>query len=142
MRRVLWIISLVTLATVIAAIVAQALTVTQAIYYTPSGQPTNPSAVTQAVTILGVAGIFSLPLAAGTFVLGIVASGLEHRSGWLVAVVVAGMLAFVGMLVMVWILLSERSPIALQTPLLVIPLVTLAYAVLPASPRSVTSVAA
>jgi hypothetical protein len=142
MKRALQIVSLVTLITVIAAMVAQALTVTQGIYYDPNGQPVNPSTLTLIVTILGVAGLLSLPLIAANGILGIVVTGLERRYGWLVAVVVAGMLALVGLFGMIWILLSVQSPIAFQTPLIIVPLVTLAYTLAPASRRTAVSVTA
>lgn len=139
MKRALQIVSLVTLGAVLAAQVAQALTVTQGIYYDPSGQPVNPSTLTLVVTILGVAGIIALPLTAATFALGVVATGLARRYGWLAAVVVAGGLALVGLFGMIWVLLSVQSPIAFQTPFALIPLVTLAYTLLPAQRRMTAS---
>ena len=135
MRRALLIVSLLTLVTALAALVAQALTVTQGIYYGPNGQPVHPSSLTLLVTILGVAGVLSLPLTAATFLLGVVVTALERRYRWLVALLVAAGLVFVGLFAMIWILLSERSPIAFQTPLALIPLVTLAYVLRPASRR-------
>ena len=132
MRRALLIVSLLTLVTALAALVAQALTVTQGIYYDPNGQPVHPSTLTLIVTILGVAGVLSLPLTAATFLLGIIVTALERRYVWLVALLVAAGLVFVGLFAMIWILLSERSPLAFQTPLALIPLVTLAYVSLPA----------
>ena len=132
MRRPLVIVSLLTLVTALAALVAQMLTVTQGIYYDPNGQPVHPSTLTQVVTILGVAGVLSLPLTAATFLLGVVVTALERRYVWLVALLVAAGLVFVGLFAMIWILLSERSPLAFQTPLALIPLVTLAYVSLPA----------
>ena len=132
MRRALLMVSLLALVTALAALVAQALTVTQGIYYDPNGQPVHPSTLTQVVTILGVAGVLSLPLTAATFLLGIIVTALERRYVWLVALLVAAGLVFVGLFAMIWILLSERSPIAFQTPLALIPLVTLAYVSLPA----------
>lgn len=139
MKRALQIVSLVTLITVVAAMVAQVLTVTQGITYDPNGQPVNPSTLTLIVTILGVAGMLSLPLTAVDGVLGIVVTGLEQHYVWLIAVVVAGLLALVGLLVMIWILLSVESPIAFQTPFVLVPLVTLAYTLAPASPRTVAA---
>ncbi len=139
MKRILQILSLVTLITVIAAMVAQALTVAQGITYDQNGQPVNPSTLTMIVTILGVAGMLSLPLTAANGVLGIVVTGLERRYAWLVAVMVAGALALVGLFVMIWILLSVQSPIALQAPFVIVPLVTLAYTLAPAPRRAATS---
>ncbi|HEY7778688.1 MAG TPA: hypothetical protein VIC85_00620 [Ktedonobacterales bacterium] len=45
------------------------------------------------------------------------------------ALVVAGMLALVGLVGMAWVLLSANSPIAFVTPLAMVPLVALFYAV-------------
>ena len=139
MRRALLIVSLLTLVTALAALVAQALTVTQGIYYDPNGQPVHPSTLTLIVTILGVAGVLSLPLTAATFLLGVVVTALERRYRWLAALLVAGGLALAGLFAVIWILLSERSPLAFQTPLALIPLVTLAYVFLPAPRRVVAS---
>jgi hypothetical protein len=83
--------------------------------------------------------MLSLPLTAVDGALGIVVTGLEQRYAWLVAVVVAGLLALVGLFAMIWILLSVESPIAFQAPFLVVPLVTLAYTLAPASRRVVPS---
>ena len=139
MKRALQIVSLVTLITVVAAMVAQALTVTQGITYDSNGQPVNPSTLMLIVTILGVAGMVSLPLTAVDGVLGILVTGLEQRYAWLVAVVVAGALALVGLFVMIWILLSVQSPIAFQALFVIVPLVTLAYTLAPVSRRTVAS---
>ncbi len=139
MKRALQIVSLVTLITVLAAMVAQALTVSQGITYNSNGQPVNPSTLTLIVTILGVAGMLSLPLTVADGVLGIVVTGLERRYGWLIAVVVAGALALVGFFVMIWILLSVQTPIAFQAPFVIVPLVTLAYTLVPAPRRMATS---
>lgn len=136
MKRAVQIISLLALLTVMAAIVSQALTVTQGIYYDPNGQPVNPSTMTQVVTILGIAGLLALPLVAGAFILGLIATVLDRRYGWLVAVLIAGAVALVGLFAMAWVLLSERSLLAFQTPLAVVPLVTLAYTLAPARGRA------
>ena len=139
MKRLVQIVSLATLITVVAAMVAQALTVTQGITYDQNGQPVNPSTLTLIVTILGVAGMLSLPLTAADGVLGIIGAGLEQRFAWFIAVLVAGLLALAGFFVMIWILLSVESPIAFQTPFVLVPLVTLAYTLAPASPRTVAA---
>lgn len=136
MKRAVQIISLLALLTVMAAIVSQALTVTQGIYYDSNGQPVNPSTMTQVVTILGIAGLLGLPLVAGAFILGLIAITLDRRYGWLVAVLIAGAVALVGLFAMAWVLLSERSLLAFQTPLAVVPLVTLAYTMGPARGRA------
>lgn len=139
MKRLVQIVSLATLITVVAAMVAQALTVTQGITYDQNGQPVNPSTLTLIVTILGVAGMLSLPLTAVDGVLGIIGAGLAQHYVWLIAVVVAGLLALVGFFVMIWILLSVESPIAFQTPFVLVPLVTLAYTLATAAPRTVAA---
>ena len=137
MRRALLIVSLLTLVTALAALVAQTLTVTQGISYDPNGQPVNPTALTLIVTILGIVGLLALPLAAANFILGIVVTALERRYVWLGALVVAAGLVFVGLFAMMWILLSVQNPLAFQTPLALIPLVTLAYVSPPARRRRV-----
>jgi hypothetical protein len=139
MRRALLIVSVLTLATALAALVAQTLTVNKGIYYDPGGQPVNPTTLTRIVTILGVAGLLAFPFAATNFVLGIITTALERRYRWLAALLVAGGLALAGLFAVIWILLSERSPLAFQTPLALIPLVTLAYVFLPAPRRAVAS---
>jgi hypothetical protein len=137
MRPALLIVSLLTLITTLAALVAQTLTVTQGISYDPNGQPIHPTTLTLIVTILGVAGLFSLPLAATNFLLGVIVTALERRYLWLVALLVAAGLVILGLFAMIWMLLSERSPLAFQTPLALIPLVALAFISLPA-PRRVS----
>ncbi len=92
MKRALQIVSLITLIMALAALVAQALTVAQGIYYDSNGQPVNPSTLTLIVTILGVAGMISLPLTAVDFVFGIVVAGLEQRYIWIVVLLVSAML--------------------------------------------------
>ena len=139
MKRALQIISLVTLVTVIAAMVAQVLTVMQDITYNSNGQPVNPSTLTLIVTILGVAGMLSPPLTAADGVLGIVVTGLDRRYAWLAAVVAAGLVALVGFFAMILVILSVESPVAFQTPFVLIPLVTLAYTLAPSPRRAVTS---
>lgn len=83
--------------------------------------------------------MLSLPLTAVDGVLGIVVTGLERRYVWLAAVVVAGVLALLGLLVMIWILLSVESPIAFQAPFALVPLVTLAYTLAPTPRRTVAA---
>jgi hypothetical protein len=101
MKRALQIVSIITLVMVLAAIVAQALTVAQGIYYDPNGQPVNPTALTQVVIILGVVGILALPLTAVNFVFGIVVAGLEQRYIWIVVLLVAAVLVGVGLFAMI-----------------------------------------
>ena len=139
MKRLLQIVSFITLITVFAAMVAQALTVTQGITYNSNGQPVNPSTLTLVITILGVAGMLSLPLTLVDGVLGIIVAGLEQRYAWLVAVVVAGALALVGFFAMILVILSVQSPIAFQAPFVLVPLVTLAYTLTPTLRRTAAS---
>jgi hypothetical protein len=139
MKRALQIVSISTLVTVFAALVAQVLTVTWGIYYNPNGLPVNPSTLTQVVLILGVVGILALPLTAVNFVFGIVVAGLEQRYIWIVVLLVAAVLVGVGLFAMIWILLSVQSPIAFQALFVIVPLVTLAYTLAPVSRRTVAS---
>lgn len=141
MKRGTQIVSLLALALALAAQVAQALTITQGITYDPQGQPVNPSTLTLIVTILGVAGLLSLPLILASFILGVIATTLERRYGWLAAIIVAGALSLVGFFAMIWILLSANVPVAFQTPLALAPLVTLLYTLLPARRNAVAMVA-
>ena len=136
MKRALWIVSLLTVVALGAASVGQALVVIVGVTYTPEGTPVDPTP--QAVVVgdlAGVGGVLALPLAVATFVLGLVATAEDRRYGWLVAVVAAGVAAFVGLVGMAWVLLSVRSPIAFQAPLAVIPLVTLLYRLVGATRR-------
>jgi hypothetical protein len=133
MKHALQIVSIITLVMVLAAIVAQG------IYYDPNGQPVNPTALTQVVIILGVVGILALPLTAVNFVFGIVVAGLEQRYIWIVVLLVAAVLVGAGLFAMIWILLSVQSPIAFQTPFALIPLVTLAYTLLPVQRRTLAA---
>ncbi len=133
------IISVLTLVTLVAAIVGQALTYALGIVYDPNGQPVDPTPLNQAITYGGaVGGILSLPLTATTFILGLVVMAGERHFGWLAALVVAGVVAFVGLIAMAWVLLSVTSPIAFQTPLVTIPVVTLLSNFGPARPSANT----
>jgi flagellar basal body-associated protein FliL len=71
-----------------------------------------------------IAGLGAMPLALAAFILGVVVTADEKRSAWLVAVIVAGVLALVGLGGMAWVLLSASSLVAFQTPLVVVPIVT------------------
>jgi hypothetical protein len=135
MKRALWIVSLLAVVALGAAIVGQALVVIMGVTYTPDGTPVDPTP--QAVVVADLAafgGVLALPLAVATFVLGVVATAEDRRYGWLAAVLAAGIAAFVGLVGMAWVVLSVRSPIAFQTPFAVIPLVTLLYSLV-AAPR-------
>ena len=135
MKRVLWIVSLLTVVALGAAIVGQALVVIMGVTYTPDGTPVDPTPQAVVVADLaGFGGVLALPLAVATFVLGVVATAEDRRSGWLAAIVTAGIAAFVGLVGMAWVILSANSPVAFQTPLAVIPLVTLLYSLV-ATPR-------
>jgi hypothetical protein len=135
MKRALWIVSLLAVVALGAAIVGQALVVIMGVTYTPEGTPVDPTP--QAVVVGDLAtfgGVLALPLAMATFVLGVVATAEDRRYGWLAAMVTAGVVAFVGLVGMAWVILSANSPVAFQTPLAVIPLVTLLYSLV-ATPR-------
>jgi hypothetical protein len=135
------IVSLLTLVALGAAIAGQALVVALGVYYTPDGQPVDPTPLAVTVSILaGFGGLLAMPLALATFILGLVATAVHQRYGWLVAAIVAGALSLVGLVSMAWVLLSVRSPIAFQAPLIVIPLVTLAYSLWPQRGRRTTAI--
>jgi ABC-type multidrug transport system permease subunit len=143
MKRALLILSLATLVVLGAVIVAQALIYTNGITYDPHGQPVHPTrlaVVTSAVA--GYGAVLALALAALDFVFGIVVIGFSRRFGWLIAVIVAGILSYMGLFVMAWVLLSANSPIAAQTPFVLIPLVTLLYSLIPVRTSSAAPVAA
>jgi hypothetical protein len=132
MRRALVILALLTLLSLLAAIVGQALVYRWGVTYSPEGQPTNPTPQAYAASDLaGFGALLSMPLAFVTFILGIVATANAHRYGWLTALLVAGFLALAGLVAMAWILLSSTSPLAFQTPLVLVPLVTLPSALFP-----------
>jgi hypothetical protein len=133
MKRALRIVSVLTLVALGAAIIGQSLVFGLGVSYTPSGQLVHPTPLALIASALaGFGGIASMPLTLVTFFLGLVATADERRYGWLVALVIAGGLAFVGLLGMAWIILSGNSPVAFQTPLVMIPLVTLLYSFFPA----------
>jgi hypothetical protein len=127
MRRVLWIVSLVTLVVLGAGILGQALIVLFGVYYAPSGDPADPTPLAVIVTALDLGGLIAMPLTAAALILGLITTAQDRRYGWLVAVVLATLLACVGLIGMAWVILSVNSPIAFQTPLAAIALVTAAY---------------
>jgi hypothetical protein len=127
MKRVLWVLSLVTLVVLGAGILGQALIVLFGVYYTPSGDPANPTLLAVIATALGLGGLIAMPLTAATLILGLITTAQDRRYGWLAAVVIATLLACVGLIGMAWVILSVNSPIAFQTPLAAIALVTAAY---------------
>lgn len=133
MKRALRIVSVLTLVSLGAAIIGQALVFALGVSYTPSGQLVHPTPLALvASSLAGFGSIASMPLTFVTFILGLIVTADERRYGWLVALVVAGGLAFVGLLGMAWVILSGNSPVAFQTPLVGIPLVTLLSAFFPA----------
>ena len=132
MKSALRIISVLTLVTLAAAIVGQALTYTLGIVYDSNGQPVDPTTLNQVVTYGGAIGsILSMPLTGATFILGLIATTEARRFGWVAAIAFAGGFALVGLVAMAWVLLSVASPIAFQTPLVVIPVVTLLFSLAP-----------
>jgi hypothetical protein len=140
MKRALCIVSVLTLVALGAAIIGQALVFALGFSYTPSGQLVHPTPLALVASALaGFGGIASMPLTFVTFILGLVGTADERRYGWLVALIVAGGLAFVGLLAMAWVILSGNSPVAFQTPLVGVPLVTLLYGLFPARRRPAAS---
>jgi hypothetical protein len=136
MKPALRIVSMLTLVTLAAAIVGQILIYAVGIRYGPSGQPINPTPLNVVLSNAApLGGIIAMPLAFAAFILGLVATITDYRPGWVAAVAVAGVIAVVGLVTIAWVLLSVASPIAFQTPLLAIPLVTTLYSVL-AAPRT------
>ena len=128
MKRALCIVSVLTLVVLGIASLGQALVFAWDVTYTPDGtvaDPTPQAVIASAAAAIG--GILSMPLAAATFVLGVIATSQEKRYGWLAAL---------GILGMAWVLLSTRSPIAFQLPLATIALVTMLYCLVPASRRA------
>lgn len=132
MKRVLLVLSLITLVALGAAIVAQALIFTNGITFDPHGQPVHPTRLAVVATVIaGYGAVLGMALAALDFVIGIVVIGFGRRFGWLIAIIVAGVLSYVGLFVMAWVLLSANSPVAAQAPFVLIPLVTLLYSIIP-----------
>lgn len=127
MKRLVWIVSLSTLVVLGAGILGQALIVILGVYYTPNGDLADPTPLAIVATALDLGGLLAMPLTAAALVLGLVVIAQDRRYGWLVVLVVATLLACVGLLGMAWILLSVNSPIAFQTPLAAISLVTALY---------------
>ena|SRR5215469_10960167 len=136
MKRVLRIVSVVTLVVASVGVSGQALVVALGIFYTPTGQPVNPTLVTLIVTYMAGVGLYlSLLLCPVTGILGFVAMALRKQYRWIAALVVAGVLSMTGLFWMIWILLSSSSPIALITPLTLIPFTTFIYS-LQADPQT------
>jgi hypothetical protein len=128
MKRALLILSLITLFALIAAEIGQTLIETQGVTYDPNGRIVDSTPLAVFSTVLASAGLLlSFPLSLATFIVGLVAMILRHQSRWVVAVIVAGVLGFMGLLVMAWVLLSTNSPVTLVLPFILVPLVTLLY---------------
>jgi hypothetical protein len=128
MQRVLLGVSIITLLGIGVAIIGQILMVTQGITYTPSGQPTDPTPLNTIISFMaGIGGALSMPLSFVTFIFGIIVMAQRNQTRWLIATVVAGILAVCGLIGMAWILLSANSSIAFVTPLALISIVTLLY---------------
>jgi hypothetical protein len=82
------------------------------------------------VTILG--NVVGFPLAVAAGILGMVATALRRHVGWIVAIALAGVLAFAALLVGAFILLGlPNNPFDLVIVLIVVPLTTLAYSLTP-----------
>ncbi|WIG60604.1 MAG: hypothetical protein OJF49_003352 [Ktedonobacterales bacterium] len=132
MKRALLVVSICTLLALGVAVVGRALVVTQGVTYTPSGQPADPTPLAITATLMeGIGSVLAALLCLATFVLGVATAAARKRSGWVAAFVVAGLLALVGFVGMAWVLLSVNSPVAWGTPLALVPLVALLYALRP-----------
>jgi len=136
MKRVLRIVSVVTLVVASVGVSGQALVVALGIFYTPTGQPVNPTLVALIVTYMAGVGLYlSFLLCPVTGILGFATMALRKQYRWIAALVVAGILSLAGLFGMIWILLSSSSPIALITPLALIPFTTFIYS-LQADPQT------
>ena len=143
MKRALLILSLITLLVLGAVIVAQALIFTNGITFDPHGQPVHPTRLAVVATVVaGYGAVLGIALAALDFVVGIVVTGFGRRFGWLIAIIVAGILSYMGLIVMAWVTLSENTPVAAQAPFVLIPLVTLLYSLIPGRSSPAVPIAA
>lgn len=127
MKRVLGILSLATLVVLGAGMLGQALIVAFGVYYTPNGDPANPTPIAIITTALAAGGLLAMPLTGIVLVLGLIIIAQDRRYGWLAALIAVSLLAFVGLGVMALVILSAQSPLAFQTPLLLISLITALY---------------
>ncbi|HEX8732848.1 MAG TPA: hypothetical protein VF725_12400 [Ktedonobacterales bacterium] len=134
MRRGLLIISVGALIVGGAAILAQALLFAWGVVYDTRGLPTDPTPAALAATWIAAVGVpLSFLLCAGAFVYAVVAMTAGRAWRWLAALIVVGGLALAGMVGVVWLFLSATSPLTLATPLLLVPLLTTAYSLRPAT---------
>ncbi len=133
MKRMLGILSLITLVALGAGMLGQTLIVAFGVYYTPSGDPANPTPIAIIATALAAGGLLAMPLTGIVLILGLIIIAQDRAYGWLAALIAASLLAFVGLVVMALVILSAQSPIAFQTPLLLISLVTALYSRTPSS---------
>lgn len=136
MRRVLWILSLVTIVVLALGIIGQALVFALDVNYTPTGDIADPTPLAIIATALSAGGLIAMPLTGLALILGLLMTAQDRRYGWLLAIVGATLLACIGLFATIWILLSVRSPILFQAPLIVIPLVTALYSRVPSPPVS------
>ena len=79
----------------------------------------------------GIGSVLGALLCLATFVLGIATAVARKVYGWVVAFVIAGLLALMGFVGMAWVLLSVNSPVAWVTPLALVPLIAVLYALRP-----------
>ncbi|HEY7021613.1 MAG TPA: hypothetical protein VH349_10895 [Ktedonobacterales bacterium] len=128
MRLALLILSLLTLTVIAIANIGDALIYARNITFNPDGLPAAPSTLATIATIMsGVGGVLSMPLTLATFVLGLILTIQRRQRLWSVAIGAAGALAFIGLLVMAWAILSEKTPVSFCAPFALVPLTTLAY---------------
>jgi hypothetical protein len=129
MKLALLIVSIGTLIVIGVAVIGHALVVTQVVTYTPTGQIANPTPLAVVATFMDAVGSgLAMPLCLVTAVLGLVATAGRAQYGWLAAVVVAGVLALVGLVGMAYIILDANVVVPFVAPLAVVPLVTVLYA--------------
>ena len=132
MKRALLVVSICALFALGVAVAGTALVVTQSVTYTPSGQPADPTPLAITATLMeGAGSVLGALLCLATFVLGVATATARKRSGWVVAFVIAGLLTLVGFVGMAWVLLSVNSPAAWVTPLALVPLIAVLYALRP-----------
>ena len=132
MKRLLLIISVVTLVVLGLAIIGQALLVAQGVVYDSDGLPVDRAPLALVLTYVVFIGSIVgglLCLVAG--LLALVAAASRNQYGWFVALLLAGAFALVGLFGMAWVLLSANSVVALVAPLALVPLVTGLYSLRP-----------
>jgi hypothetical protein len=130
MRRALLIRSLLTLTLIAVANIGEAIIFTLGVTLNLDGQPSVPSPIaTVAALMIVLGGTLSLPLILVTFILGLIVAGRNLNGLWMAAIGLAGVLAFVGFLWIVWLIIGG-APVSFCTPFALVPVTTLAYCLL------------